>query len=65
MNTCDVSLCVLHLHLKHKIIISTYKFQIKMPNAKLETADELHAIFSDDEQLKGLNFIFIFLTVYP
>jgi hypothetical protein len=25
-----------------------------MPDAKLETADELHALFSDDEKLKGL-----------
>jgi hypothetical protein len=55
MNNCDVSLCVFdYLHLKHKIIISTYKFQIKMPDAKLETADELHALFSDDDKLKGL-----------
>ncbi len=30
MNNCDVSICVFdYLHLKHKIIISTYKFQIK------------------------------------
>jgi hypothetical protein len=45
-----------------KIIISTYKFQIKMPDAKLETAEELHALFSDDEKLKG-HFILVLYII--
>jgi hypothetical protein len=39
---------------KHQTITPKYKFQIKMPDAKLETADELHTLFSGDEKLKGL-----------
>jgi hypothetical protein len=30
-----------------------------MPGAKLETADELFALFNDPEKLKGLRYIFL------
>jgi hypothetical protein len=59
INNCDVSLCVLFTF-ENKIIISMYTFQIKMPNAKLETADELHALFSDDDKLKGLSILILY-----